>query len=81
MNPFPQKNKIYTKKTSCCMLNLELNLSRWSHNLPDSDDIISVTSKQVLTIGRPSQRDSFWVFSSSTNSKFWFQFIQQRSFL
>ena len=57
MNPFPQ-NKIYTK-TSCCMLNLELNLSRWSHNLPDSDDIISVTSKQVLTISRPSQRDSF----------------------
>lgn len=49
--------------------------------MPDSDDVVSVTSEQVLTVSRPSQRDSFWVLSLSTDSEFWLQFVQQGSFL
>ena len=49
--------------------------------MPDSDNVISVTGEQVLTVSRPSQRDGFWVLGLGTNSEFWLQFIQQFSFL
>lgn len=58
-----------------------LNLSGRSHNLPHSDDVVGVTSEQVLTVSRPSQRDGFWVLGLSTNGEFWLQLIQQGSLL
>ena len=43
--------------------------------MPDSDNVISVTSEQVLTISRPSQRNSMWFSSFGVTSEFWFQFF------
>lgn len=62
-------------------IELRSYLSRRGHNLPDSNNVIGVTSKQVLTVSRPSQRDGFRVLSLGTNGNFWLQFIQQGSFL
>lgn len=49
--------------------------------MPDSDDVVSVTGEQVLTISRPSQGDSLWVLSLSTDSELWLQLVQQGSLL
>lgn len=57
------------------------NLSGRGHNLPDSDDVVSVTGEQVLTVSRPSQGDSLWVLSVRANSELWLQFVQQGSLL
>lgn len=57
------------------------NLSRGGHNLPDSDDVVSVTGEQVLTVSGPGQRDSLWVLGIRTNGKLWLQLVQQGSLL
>lgn len=49
--------------------------------MPHSDDVVSVTSEQVLTVSRPSQRDGLWVLSLSANSELWLQLVQQSSLL
>lgn len=58
-----------------------LNLSGRSHDLPHSDDVIGVTSEQVLTVSRPSQRNGFWVLGLGTDSELRLQLVQQGSLL
>lgn len=49
--------------------------------MPHSDDVIGVTSEQVLTVSRPSQRNGFWVLGLSTDSELGLQLVQQGSLL
>lgn len=59
----------------------QLHLSRSGHDLPDSDDIVGVTGKQVLAVSRPSQRDGLWVLSLGGNGELRLQLVQQGSLL
>lgn len=49
--------------------------------MPDSDDVVSVTSKQVLTVSRPGQRDSLRLLSLSRDGELRLQLVQQLSLL
>lgn len=49
--------------------------------MPDSDDVVGVTSEQVLTVSRPGQRDGLWLLSLSRNGELWLQLVQQLSLL
>lgn len=57
------------------------SLSRRCHDLPHSDNVVSVTSEQILPISGPCQRDSFRVLCLCVNSELWLQFVQQSSLL
>lgn len=43
--------------------------------MPDTDDRISVTSEQVLTISRPSNGDGFWVSSLTGGGELWLELV------
>lgn len=45
--------------------------------MPNSDDVVSVTSEQSLTVRRPGQRDSVWLSRLGVTSEFWLQVFQQ----
>lgn len=58
--------------------NNELSCLVSGHDLPNSDDVVGVTSEQSLTVSGPSQRDSVWFSGLGVTSEFWLQFIDQR---
>lgn len=49
--------------------------------MPNSNDVVGVTGKQVLTVSRPGQRNSLWLLSLSRDSELRLQLIQQGSLL
>lgn len=49
--------------------------------MPDSDLVVSVTSEQVLTVSRPSQRNGFGVLGLGASGDLGLEFVQQSSFL
>lgn len=57
------------------------NLCRRGHDLPNSDDVVSVASEQVLAVSGPGQRNSLGVLSLSIDSELRLQLIQQTSLL
>ena len=49
---------------SCCLVSHVLRLTCWNRNLPYSDQVIRITSKQCLAISRPGHWQTLWWISS-----------------
>lgn len=49
--------------------------------MPNSDDVVSVTGEQVLTVSRPGQRNGLWLLGLGRDGELWLQLVQQLSLL